>query len=675
MSNTKYTISINGTEIDRIKSFYAEKNLTQYSGKFEMLVSDPENTLYNTVTSGDEIEAVRAEDSKKIFGGFLEKIERSKDSRYLLSINGGDYTTILNNIIVLAEIYNHREYSVIIRDLLYKYVLKTNLLNNCDSTDGWNETGATLSLENSVDSNNNPIPRLGDACLKLEPSSTTVELTRDFVSPRTFTATDYVTMYVYIEDSTKLSAISLDIGQDSSNYYNIAEPRDTLVNGWNYVEFDMSESTTGAGSPVLTGIVYFNLNFTLDDTTNLIMLDEMRKIPHTESDFTVSKVQTTNYYTDIKFKNVTVFDCIRKICDIRPNTFDFYIDIDKVLNFGIFGAIDSGEILQRGVNVLRSEFWDDDTKLANKVTVYGAKQQFNLTEAFDGDGTTKEFELKFEPITQTVIVGGVELQGYVQGMSPTEYDYRVDKENRLIIFTNAPGAGSENITINYTYGVPIIVQRQDDISIEEYGLREEKIENEHLLTKEDVRIVAQEYIDTWKDPILNAKYTIRVNPNFDIGENVTVIDEKYFGDSTPRSFGVVSLKHTLIGGRAGTELSLTQITKSVEMYLQDIFTRLTAIEEKDKGDRDVLARLLFFSEDLALTDNPSANLSIQVRSIGGDVLIWGNEYFGIWGVNKWGTSANTSFILGNELAAIIGVTPLGTQTSEYGDNLVINPSN
>jgi hypothetical protein len=631
--------------------------------------------IFDTVLSIEELHIIYNNYmDKKIFGGYVEKVERVKDSKYLLTLNGGDYTTILNNIIVLAEIYNHREYSVIIRDLMYKYVLKTKLINNCDILDGWNETGATLSLEDGEDSNGNPIYRLGDACLKLEPTATTVQLDRTFVSKRTFTATDYITMYVYIEDASKLSAITLDFGQDSSNYYRVSNPRNSLVDGWNYVEFDVSSAVAELGSPSLIDTEYFNLNFDLDDTTNLIMIDEIRNIPHTESDFTVSKVQTTNYYTDIKFKNVTVFDCVRKICDIRPNTFDFYIDIDKVLNFGIFGSIDSGETLQRGVNVLKSEFWDDDTKLTNKVTVYGAKQQFNLTQTFSGDGTLKEFELQFEPITQTVIVGGTELQGYVQGMSPSQYGYRVDKENRLIIFTNAPANGTNNITVNFTYGVPIIVQRQDDTSITNYGLREEKIENEHLLTKLDVRIVAQEYIDTWKDPILNAKYTIRVNPNFDIGENVSVIDEKYFGDSTPRSFGVVSLKHTLIGGRAGTELSLTQITKSVEMYLQDIFTRLTAIEEKDKGDRDVLARLLDFSEDMALSDDPSTRLDIRVRSIGGDVLIWGNEYFGIWGVNKWGTSANTSFILGNDLAAIIGVTPLGTQTSEYGDNLVVNPS-
>ena len=55
---TKYVPLINDTVIDRIKSLTVEKNLTQYSGKFNMVVSDPSNTVYDSVTSGDEIKVI-----------------------------------------------------------------------------------------------------------------------------------------------------------------------------------------------------------------------------------------------------------------------------------------------------------------------------------------------------------------------------------------------------------------------------------------------------------------------------------------------------------------------------------------------------------------------------------------------------------------------------------------
>ena len=612
-----------------------------------------------------------------IFGGYCEKIERDKDSKYTLYIKGGDYTTRLNDIIVLAQIYNEREYSVIIRDLLNKYVIDANIIFNCDVVTDWSETGATLTLETGDDADDNSICRLGDGCLKLVPTATTIALEKTASGTKTFLATDYITMYIYVEDATEVASFSLDIGQDSSNYYNIAQctvGSSALTDGWNYVEFDMRYKTTGAGTPALAGVDYYNINITLDTTTNVIYIDDIRQTPHAAGDITLSSIEITEYYTDIKFKNVSVFDSIRKICDIRPNTFDFYIDISKILNFGTFGTIDSGQTLQRGVNVLKSEFWDDDTNLYNKVTVYGAKQEFNKTETFDGDTTTKEFVLSFEPITQTVSIGGVEKEGYVQGMSPTEYDYRVDKSNRTIIFTTAPGTGTDNISVTYTYGVPIIVQRQNDESITNYKLRETKIENEFLLTKAIVTTVAQDFVDTWKDPILNAKYSIRVNPFFDIGENVAVIDEKYFLDSVARNFMVVSLKHNLIGGRSGTELSLTQITKSLEIYLQELFTRLNALEEKDKGDADVLARLLDPNDDFEFSDDPENNLSVTTKEVTSDVLIWGHPTQGIWGTNKWGDTLVTAFILGLENSNLLGFTPLGSEVAAWSANLVTNPS-
>ena len=92
-----------------------------------------------------------------------------------------------------------------------------------------------------------------------------------------------------------------------------------------------------------------------------------------------------------------------------------------------------------------------------------------------------------------------------------------------------------------------------------------------------------------------------------------------------------------------TELNLTLITKSVEMYLQDIFTRLNALEEKDKGDKDVLNRLLYFTDTYEILDDPESNLDIRNRSISGNNLIWDNPYFGIWDYTEDGTYALVLF--------------------------------
>ena len=58
MSNTKYYTKINDIILNKVRSLTVEKNLSQYSGKFALSVSDPDNLYYNEFTSGDEIEVV-----------------------------------------------------------------------------------------------------------------------------------------------------------------------------------------------------------------------------------------------------------------------------------------------------------------------------------------------------------------------------------------------------------------------------------------------------------------------------------------------------------------------------------------------------------------------------------------------------------------------------------------
>jgi len=64
---------------------------------------------------------------------------------------------------------------------------------------------------------------------------------------------------------------------------------------------------------------------------------------------------------------------------------------------------------------------------------------------------------------------------------------------------------------------------------------------------------------------------------------------------------------------------------------------------------------------------------IQTRNIGGDTMIWGNTDFAIWGTSSWGSSAQTSFILGSSLAGVLGTSKLGSRSSEFEDTIVVNP--
>lgn len=68
------------------------------------------------------------------------------------------------------------------------------------------------------------------------------------------------------------------------------------------------------------------------------------------------------------------------------------------------------------------------------------------------------------------------------------------------------------------------------------------------------------------------------------------------------------------------------------------------------------------------------HLIVDQRVIASDVLVWGNEDFGVWGEDNWGSTAQASFILGNPDAGILGESQLGSQTSEWERIRVVNPN-
>jgi len=77
------------------------------------------------------------------------------------------------------------------------------------------------------------------------------------------------------------------------------------------------------------------------------------------------------------------------------------------------------------------------------------------------------------------------------------------------------------------------------------------------------------------------------------------------------------------------------------------------------------------TETVAVEEGPTLSKS---RSIAGDVMIWGNDDFGVWNSSKWGSAPDITFILGNTLAAILGTSKLGDQSSEYVVWRVTNPN-
>lgn len=111
------------------------------------------------------------------------------------------------------------------------------------------------------------------------------------------------------------------------------------------------------------------------------------------------------------------------------------------------------------------------------------------------------------------------------------------------------------------------------------------------------------------------------------------------------------------------------------MGFEDIISQM-GDDKKDMKAQDNLNGQPFpifklFIETMEL----DASMVISSRSISGEVGIYDNPSFGIYGISRYGTVSSVQFVLGSVQAGILGSSILGSTVSEYIVQRVINQSN
>lgn len=121
--------------------------------------------------------------------------------------------------------------------------------------DSLNKVSGSASLKFDLDAS-------GSAGYIVNSTMTAVDLSN-------YVNTGALFVYVYIPDATAITAIRLDWGSDSSNYYyrsvTASHDNTSFTTGWNLLRFDWSGSTP-VGTSVNTAITYAKITFTYDGT-------------------------------------------------------------------------------------------------------------------------------------------------------------------------------------------------------------------------------------------------------------------------------------------------------------------------------------------------------------------------------------------------------------------------
>lgn len=319
---------------------------------------------------------------------------------------------------------------------------------------------------------------------------------------------------------------------------------------------------------------------------------------------------TTTVLSEMRFRNVQFFKALQQLA--KYDSCNFYVTKAKDLVFDKLGTTDSGISLAFASNILTDDWEEIDDNLVNKVKITGGREDYTKTESFTGNGSNKIFTLQYKPISVKITVNGTEVTGFKEGMKTlSEYDYTTDKENKQIVFNNAP-AELATVSIQYNYSTPVLVQSQSDSSIDSHTVYEKVIYDETINKKSEALALAAQLLAKQSEPVKSGSSTTRINFTATVGESLAYSNPK---KGVEGNFIIVEMQHQLFGKGFRTTYKLASLTQGVMEVMAELFQRVEALEETQRGDVALSSYLRSFDDAGTMSDDPANDLSIRTRTV------------------------------------------------------------
>lgn len=336
-----------------------------------------------------------------------------------------------------------------------------------------------------------------------------------------------------------------------------------------------------------------------------------------------------------------VFERMQTLADIYKR--QFYEDVpNQKIKFEPLGFVtNSNTIFIGGTsnNVQSFTKWkDDNTSFFNKVEIIGAFQEQRTTEKFDGDGSTTQFTLTFEPEIVEIIVDGVLQTGGVTGSTET-FDYSVDKKNKQINFESGsiPAVGVGNIVVDYSYRTPRPVVRTNDSSVTEIGrVIKKRFTFTDIETVDDAERRGQNLLAIFSEAFRSTKLTITPATaetlGISIGEAIRVIDDRQKFDEM-----MIIKKMRTSFPENDIEIELGDREFRVASYEYDTTLRIKRLEEEQAKAGTFVTEIIDPTHDINVKVRYVENQTQDIRDVGNEFsFVLGHPDGGVLGTNQLG---------------------------------------
>lgn len=430
--------------------------------------------------------------------------------------------------------------------------------------------------------------------------------------------TDQVQAEIIKEDSTNTDILNITVPFSTSispadivNYY--------LADGTKIFS-GIVQSVEKAGEK--TAIVYDFGAELLQRTVNEIFTNQS---PEAIIEYIINNYTSLTYSSSIS-SGVTIGTYVankKKAWDIVTELSEvllanFRVDVDKNFILELEGDTTSSKVIKTGQNgnaVIDGAWTEDKSKLVNVVTVDGDDRQIfeREPETFSGDGTTTEFTLAEVPVNVKVEhpIGTV-LKGYVEGS--TDGDYRIDRENRKIIFDTAPASGTDNIQVTYDVSIPITITRRNKASIDTYNEHDKTFKKPYIKSRDNARELAQFLINQFAFPLNKATFFITSTSEINDFNNWIPNQEIFVEDPVFNESGYYIIRKVEWNSNGEMSVKVGDSDDDFISWSKEAQQRIKQLEEKDDNST-ILSDDEYIQENIRVTFSTEI-VFIKTRSKG-----------------------------------------------------------
>ena len=348
--------------------------------------------------------------------------------------------------------------------------------------------------------------------------------------------------------------------------------------------------------------------------------------------FTTTGVVAPTLVSQISFNYITVSQCLEKLTKIVQG-YVWYVDYNKNINFFVnvlnvspFSLSDTGNNYIFGTLNIKS----DVNQLRNDIYIRGGSiiSSTTRTETFVADGVNTVFALGLKyNVVPTIILNGVTQTVGLENINPAGSNQAYwDFNQKTIRFDTIP-TNTHVITVTGTYLYPLIFRKQNNLSVETYGIFQHLIIDKTIITIDGASQRADVEIAQYATPTNSGSFKTN-NAGLIAGQRLTI-------DSTIRSLSEDYLIQQ-IDTIAKTPTTL-QYTVKIESYssfgIIDVLKQLlvtNATEELDIAQNESIQRFVQFNENALMTDT----LLAPTKKTG--PYKWGPDANqGVWGFSTW----------------------------------------